>query len=188
MRLLVAGARWIAWTLAIPLAISLSTVGPSHARAWPRGGPSASDYLLINDNRGNGEVVLVYWIAPPMMPAASQAARDLLDKYIVIGVVHAHGTKEGSFTFDRPSTLEARGAQDEPLQSLDMDTMPPAVVGTLAVLKSSFSRSLGTFGQGMQWFVFGGGSVHACSKGGMAVLFADEKYTYVTPVPGCPTT
>ena len=188
MHLLVAGARWIACTLAIPLAISLSTVGPSHARAWPRGAPSASDYLLINDNRGNGEVVLVYWIAPPMMPAASQAARDLLDKYIVIGIVHAHGTKEGSFTFDRPSTLEARGAQDEPLQSLDMDTMPPAVVGTLAVLKSTFTRSLGAFGQGMQWFVFGGGSVHACSKGGMAVLFADEKYTYVTPVPGCPTT
>jgi hypothetical protein len=184
MRSLLEGARWIACTLAV----LLSTVCPSHSRAWPRGGPTASDYLLINDNRGGGEVVLVYWIASPMMPAASQAARDLLDKYIVIGVVHARGNKEGNFTFDQPRTLEARGAQDEPLQSLDMNTMPPAVVGTLAALKSTFSRSLGAFGQGMQWFVFDSGSVHSCLKGGMAVLFADEKYTYVTPVPGCPTT
>jgi len=184
MRSLLEGARCIACALAV----LLLTVCPSHSRAWPRGGPSASDYLLINDNRGGGEVVLVYWIAPPMMPATSQASRDLLDKYIVIGVVHAHGTKEGSFTFDRPATLEVLGAQDEPLQSFDMNAVPPAVVGTLAVLKSTFSRSLGAFGQGMQWFVFDSGSVHSCLKGGMAVLFADEKYTYVTPVPGCPTT
>lgn len=181
--LILNGIQWIACTLAV----LLSTVSPSQSRAWPRNGPSAADYLLINDNRGNGEIVMVYWIASPLIPPSGQAARELLDKYIVIGVVHAHGTKEGTFTFDRPAALEASGAHDEPLQSLDMDTMPPAVVGTLAVLKSTLSRSLGAFGQGMQWFVFAGGSVHACAKGGMAVLFANEKYTYDTPVPGCPS-
>ncbi len=176
------GVRWIVCTLAV----LLLSGSPSQSRAWLRNGPSVSDYLVINDNRGNGEIVMIFWIASPLVPASSQAARELLDKYLVIGVVHAHAGKDGTFAFDRPTALDVQGAQDETLQSLDMETMPPAVVGALATIKSTFSRSLGAFGNGMQLFVFAGGSVHACSKGSMAVLFANEKYTYVTPVPGCP--
>ena len=74
------------------------------------------------------------------------------------------------------------------LKSLDMDAMSPAIVGALATIKVAFSQSLGEFGKGIQWFVFANGSVNPCTKGGMAVEFENEKYTYVTPVPGCPST
>jgi hypothetical protein len=179
-------ARWFF----LALAFFMSTVTTLQSRPWPRNGPSAADYLIINDNRGNGDIVLVMWMASPLIPtsAGQQAARDLLDKYVVIGVAHGHVSKEGTFTFDRLVTPEVMDGRNEQLRSLDMDTMPPAIVGTLATLKTSFSRSLGEFGKGIQWFVFGNGAVNPCTKGGMAVQFENEKYTYVTPVPGCPTT
>ena len=72
-------------------------VSPAHPRQWARN-PSAvaQDYLVINDNRGGGETVLMLWMAPPMMPSgpATKAAAELLDKYVVLGVVHSHGSKE----------------------------------------------------------------------------------------------
>jgi len=148
------------------------------------------DYLIINDNRGNGDIVLVFWLASPLIPASAgkQAARDLLDKYVVMGVVHAHAHKDATITFDRPGAPEVTNAKNERLELLDMESMSPAIVGTLATVKAAFSQSLGEFGKGIQWFVFASGSVNPCSNGGVAVQFENEKYTYVTPVPGCPTT
>ena len=63
--------------------------------------------------------------------------------------------------------------------------MPPAMVGVLATMQSTFARALGPFGQGVHWYAFDSGSVRACEKGGISVQFAGEKYTYDTPVPGC---
>jgi hypothetical protein len=179
-------AKWIF----VAFAVLLSTVPPLQSRPWPRNAPNASDYLVINDNRGNGDIVLVFWLASPLIPpsANQQAARDLLDKYVVVGVAHSHVVKDGTFIFDRAGIPEVTGSRNEPLQLLDMDTMSPTIVGALATIKTVFGRSLGEFGKGIQWFVFANGSVNPCSKGGMAVQFESEKYTYVTPVPGCPTT
>jgi hypothetical protein len=174
----------------LALAVFCSTAPSLQSRPWTRNAPGAADYLTINDNRGNGDIVLVFWLASPLIPpsAGQQAARDLLDKYVVVGVVHAHASKEAMFTFDRAAAPQITGAQNEPLKSLDMDGMSPAIVGALATIKVAFSRSLGEFGKGIQWYVFASGLVNPCSKGGMAVQFENEKYTYVTPVPGCPTT
>ncbi len=66
--------------------------------------------------------------------------------------------------------------------------MSPAIVGALATVKMAFSQGLGEFGKGIQWFVFANGSVNPCTNGGLAVQSENETYTYVTPVPGCPTT
>jgi hypothetical protein len=179
-------AKWIF----IVFAVFFSTAPPLQSRPWPRNAPNAAEYLMINDNRGNGDIALVFWLASPLIPASAgqQAARDLLDKYVVIGVAHAHVTKEATFTFDRVAAPLAMGAKNERLQLLDTDTMSPTIVGTLATVKVAFSQSLGEFGKGIQWFVFANGSVNPCSNGGMAVQFENEKYTYVTPVPGCPAT
>ena len=179
-------AKWIF----IAFAMFLSSAAALQSRPWPRNAPNPADYLIINDNRGNGDIVLVFWLASPLIPvsATQQAARDLLDKYVVIGVVHAHASKDATFTFDRAATPEVTGAKNERLQLLDLDAMSPAIVGALATVKMAFSHSLGEFGKGIQWFVFASGSVNPCSNGGMAVQFEKEKYTYVTPVPGCPTT
>lgn len=179
-------ARWIF----VAFAVFFSAAPALQSRPWPRNAPNAADYLIINDNRGNGDVVLVFWLASPLIPASAgqQVARDLLDKYVVIGVAHAHANKEAALTFDRAGIPEVMGARNERLQLLDTDTMSPAIVGALATVKIAFSHSLGDFGKGIQWFVFANGSVNPCSNGAMAVQFENEKYTYVTPVPGCPTT
>jgi hypothetical protein len=95
-------------------------------------------------------------------------------------------SRDGTFTFDKTTALEVNDENGQPLNSLNMDTMPPTVIGTLATLQSMFVRAIGAFGRETQWFVFDSGTIHACAKGGMSVLFADEKYTYDIPIPGCP--
>jgi hypothetical protein len=179
-------AKW----LFISFMVLLLTTAALQSRPWPRNTPNAADYLVINDNRGGGDFVLVFWLASPLIPpsATSQAARDMLDKYVVVGVVHAHTTKEATFTFDRASAPQVTGSKSEPLQLLDLAAMSPALVGSLATVKAAFSQSLGQFGKGVEWYVFATGSVSPCSNGSMAVQFENEKYTYNTPVPGCPTT
>ena len=78
-------ARWLFVALLV-----LSTAAPLQSRPWPRNAPNAADYLVINDNRGNGDIVLVFWLASPLIPPSSgtQSTRDLLDKYVILGVVH----------------------------------------------------------------------------------------------------
>jgi len=143
---------------------------------------------VINDNRGHGDIVMVMWLAPPIAEKGptTQVARDLLDKCVVIGVVHAHVANDGNFAFDQVTDIQAADGRDQPLNSLNVNTMPPSVVGVLAAVQSLFARSMGALGQGIHWFAFDSGSVNACTKGGLAVSFAGEKYTYDTPFPGCP--
>ena len=177
----------ICW-ISLALAALSSSLSPAQSRTWsPTPINLAQDYAIINDNRGSGEIVLVIWLAPPMFPqdASTQAAQDMLDKYIVIGVAHAHIASDATMTFDQVATLDVVDGSDKPLNALNVSTMPPTVVGALAALQSAFGRSIGALGQGVHWFAFDSGSVHACAKGGLAVSFASVKYTYGTPIPGC---
>jgi hypothetical protein len=41
-------------------AVFLSTAPSLQSRPWPRNAPNAADYLIINDNRGAGDIVLVF--------------------------------------------------------------------------------------------------------------------------------
>ena len=171
------------------LILLLAATFPANSRTWSHNPNNlAQDYVTINDNRGNGDVVLLFWIAPALIPEgpSTQAVRQMLDKYIVIGVVHAHASKDGTITFDRVTTLEASNKNGNALSTLDTNTMPPSVVGALASIQSLFGRSMGNFGQGIQWFALDGGETHTCTKGGFSVKFAGENYTYDTPIPGCP--
>jgi hypothetical protein len=175
-------------SISFALVALLLTVAPTQSRTWSRNPVNlAQDYSIINDNRGNGEIVLIIWLAPPMISKgpSSQAAGEMLDKFIVLGVVHAHTSNDGTMTFDRISTLGAQDKTGQPLNALNVNTMPPTVVGALATIQSLFGRSLGPLGQGVQWFAFDSGTVHACTKGGMSVPFAGETYTYDMPIPGC---
>jgi hypothetical protein len=52
-------------------------------------------------------------------------------------------------------------------------------------MEAMFRQSLGTFGQGMKVFVFDAAGVTSCKPGGLTVPFADETYTWQTPIPGC---
>ncbi len=180
--------RRICW---IPCALValLSVIASAQSRPWSRNPINlAQDYLIINDNRGHGDIVAVMWIAPPLIAnePTTQAARDMLDKYVIIGVVHGHISKEGTFTFDQITELETADKRGQPLKALNANTMPPIITGSLAMVQSIFTRSLGSLGQGVHWFAFEGGAAHACAKGGLTVSYGGEKYTYDTPIPGCP--
>lgn len=49
-------ARWIF----IAFMIFSSTAASLQSRPSPRKAPNVADYLVINDNRGNGDAVLVF--------------------------------------------------------------------------------------------------------------------------------
>jgi hypothetical protein len=78
---------------------------------------------------------------------------------VIVAVVHAHVNKDATFRFDTVGITEVTGFKNEKLQLLDMETMSPAIVGSLATLKAAFSQMFGKFGKGIQWFVYANGSV-----------------------------
>jgi hypothetical protein len=175
------------WLPAAILACALS-IPDVVARPWGRTPQVlAQDYSIINDNRGNGELVLIFWVNGPSMPktANSAAMLDLLDKYTVIGVVHAKVSKEGTMSFDDPTAPQAMDQENHLADPMKNESLPPTVVGALAVMQSMFGRSLGALGAGVKWHTFEGLAAHSCSKGKLTVMYAGEKYFYDLPMPGC---
>jgi hypothetical protein len=162
---------------------------PANSRIWSRNPASlAQDYAIITDDRGGGDAVLVAWLSAPMMSegSGSSSEREVLDKYVVIGLIHGHTGPGAAITFDPAVAPEVSDASGQALKLIGSDNMPSALVATLTRMQTGFAQNFGALGQGTHWFVFEGSTVHACGKGGMAVQFAGERYTYDTPIPGCP--
>jgi hypothetical protein len=166
----------------------LSAISSAESRPWSKDPTSlAQNYLMINDNRSDNEVVLVYWLASALVPktAETKAAVELLDKYVVLGVVRGRIANDGTIAFDEQAAVDVSDGAGQALNALREDTMPPSVAAALAAVKGVFTRALGAMGKGVHWFAFDAGAVQCCAKGGMTVTFAGEKYTYDTPIPGC---
>jgi hypothetical protein len=162
-----------------------SDAPPAHARPWKPTPPAlAQDYSIINDTRNPNDLVMLWWLIPDLMKSAP-AAMAVLDKYVVIGVVHAHVSAGGTFSFDKIDALPVTDADATPLKALTGDSVPPTVTGMLTTLGPGLRQGLGPMGEGIAWFVFESGSVHSCEKGRMVVPFAGETHTYDTPIPGC---
>lgn len=161
----------------------------TQARPWkPTPQTQAQDYSSIVDNRGKGEMVMLKWYVPAVAPDAQSAQNPqaLLDKYVVISLIHAHMQPGGIITFDTIDLPQVKDGKGTPLKALSGDDIPPTLAGYLVTLQGTMRQSIGAFGQGMHVFAFDGGNVHACQKGGMSISFAGETYTYDTPIPGCP--
>jgi len=168
------------------LACILSVSSPAGARPWkttPQG--VAQDYAQILDMRGQGEIVLVVWMSPPMLGAPPQA-QQLMDKYVVIGVVHGRMGPGGSMLFDVIDTLKAKDGNGTTLKLLEGDKLPDDISQFVLAMGGTMKQAIGAMGQGMRFFVFENGGVHACTKGKLAIPYAGEVYTYETPIPGCP--
>jgi hypothetical protein len=190
--------RWQLWsTRTSAKAVVLLSVGlwlswaVYSGTAWPRDWKPdakglAQNYSVITDSRNPHDIRMVMWMSSPLVSPG--AARDLLDSYVVVGVVRAHMLPGGTMSFDPITTLQALDGNGVALHLLKDDQMPPVLNGTIATLAAVFSRSFGAFGQGFHWFVFDTGGVGACKQGGLAIPFAGEVYTYRTPIPGCPST
>jgi hypothetical protein len=161
--------------------------GFAWSREWkPSATQIARDYAVIADTRTPGDIKMIFWMAPPMLPEGK--ARQLLENYVVIGVVRGRVIPGGTMSFDNITTLPVTDAKGTSLRLLSGDEIPPVLAGTVAVLTSAFGQSFGAFGKGFHWFVFEAGSINVCKDGGLSVPFAGEVYTYQTPFPGCVTT
>jgi hypothetical protein len=162
---------------------------PANSRLWSRDPASlAQDYAVISDDRGGGDAVLVVWLSAPMLPegTGSSSEREVLDRYVVIGLIHGHAGPGTAITFDPAVAPEVSDRNGQRLKLIGNDDMPSALVATLTRMQTGFAQNFGALGQGTHWFVFEDNTVHACGKGGMEVQFAGERYTYDTPIPGCP--
>jgi hypothetical protein len=159
---------------------------PAFARAWkPTSIQIAGEYAQINHAKNATDFVNIRWWAPPTVQQGTPLP-GILEKYIVISVVHFHVNQPGgAISFDGIDTLEARDDADKPLALIPRNELPPAAVGVLAALEAAFRQSLGRLGDGTKFFVFDAGTVRACEKGGISIPFADETYTWQTPLPGC---
>jgi len=144
----------------------------------------AQDYSLISDSRDPHDIKMIFWLSPPIVPDGP--ARAILDHYVIVGVVRGHLSPVETASFDAVDTLKATDGGGTPLRLLTGDDIPPTLNGAVTTMTSVFSQLLGPFGKGFHWFVFDAGSVHPCGDGGLSIPFADEVYTYQTPIPGCP--
>ena len=169
----------------LSLAVFLLSSSSAGARMWkPSATVVAQDYAQIIDDRSNDDIVIVWWLLPQMFP--DKAARDLVRKNVIFGVLRARVSSDVIFSFAEVDHLEVKRSDGTSLTPLSGDQIPPTVAGTLAALEAGFRQGLGAMGRGIHWFVFDGTDVDSCAKGGLSVPFAGEVYTYETPVPGCP--
>jgi hypothetical protein len=160
------------------------TFSAASSRPWkPTPVQIADDYSVINHRKSNTETVNIKWWAPPTLGPGP--ITGLLEKYVVISVVHFHISQTATFSFDDVGALEARDSSGKPLTLVPRNELPPMFIGFLSTLEAGFRQSLGRLGDGTKFFVFDAGTVRACEKGGVSVPLSGETYTWETPFPGC---
>jgi hypothetical protein len=158
------------------------------SRPWkPTPVQLAGDYAAITHTKSNTDFVNIrWWAEPTVMPGTPLAS--LLQKYIVISVVHFHiNLPGGAMSTEDVDTLEARDSSNSNmvLTPVPRNALPPTAIATLTGFEASFRQSLGRLGEGTKFFIFDAGTVRACEKGGISVPLAGETYTWETPFPGC---
>jgi hypothetical protein len=156
---------------------------PASARLWkPTPTQLALDYLTINHNKGAEGRVVLGWMASPTM--SSPTMKPLLDKYVVISIIHTRPAPDGPVTYDDVQGVQVTDGSGQSLKELTGDAIPPALVGITAGASASFRQ--GTQGRGkMYWGIYEAGGVNACRSGKLLVTYDGETYSYDTPLPGC---
>ncbi len=159
------------------------------ARQW-KATPQAQarDYATITDTR-TGEMTLLMWFVPEMIgpdtPGAS-VLTPILRKYVLLVAVHGKLDKPtGTFVFDDVTDLHPTDQDGKPLTAVPRDLLPPTTTGLLAAVEAMYRQSIGNMGTRMKMFVFEAGNVDSCKKGELSLPFANDTYTWQTPVPGC---
>jgi hypothetical protein len=169
------------------MVVLMLAVSPAAARPWkPTPQALAIDYAQIINQRSPRDLVMVIWLVPQMLGVASEEARELLDKYALIGIAHGHMLIGGTMSYDAIRELNATDDKGNTLAVLTGDNIPPMAQGALTTVQGVFKKMIGPMGEGIQWFVFEAGAVHSCEQGGLSIAYDGETYTYETPIPGCP--
>ena len=174
---------------ALVLIIVCGLTNVAHARKWKvRPSDLASDYAQIVDQRSATEIVLIFWMAPEAIDdrvTNVDMIRAVLREYMVVGVAHGNVSPLGRIDFKTPDGVVVQSADNNPVQVLSKESLPPTAIGLLTALQAFFAQSLGHIGQGFHWFIFDGKRVDSCRKGSFLISYAGERYNYDTPIPGC---
>jgi hypothetical protein len=167
---------------AVALAL-LVMAAPATARLWkPTPDQLAADYVTITHNKGTEGRVVLGWMASPVIP--SPAMKPLLEKYVVISIMHTRQVLGGPLTWDDIQGVQVSDGNGQALKEVPSDTMPPMLVGLIASSDATMRQT--TQGKGkVYWSVWDAGSVAACQKGKLVVTYDGEAYSFDTPLPGC---
>ena len=159
-------------------------VTPAMARLWkPTPDQLAADYVSITHNKGTEGRVLVSWMASPVIP--SPALKPILDKYVVLSIMHTRQAVGGPVTWDEVQGVQVSDGNGQALKEVTADAMPPTLVGMIAASDATMRQS--TQGKGkVYWSVWEAGPIAGCQKGRLVVTYDGEAYSFDTPLPGCP--
>ena len=176
--------------------VALFASSSSEARQWKTTPlAEAQDYAVIIDSRPvSNEQVILLWLSPQIIPDSTpnvQLVKDLLNKYLVIGVVDAALHTDGTIAFsqiDPPAMSFSTQGSNSPslVPAIAQSSLPPTMLGAMTGMQAVFTQSLGKFGSGIKWFYFDGSAVDTCKAGRLSIPAASETYTYDLPLPNCP--
>jgi hypothetical protein len=164
------------------LAVLLAT--PASARLWkPTPEQVTADYVTITHNKGTEGRVILGWMTSMIVPAV--ALKQMLEKYVVISIMHTRQTPGGPVTWDEVQGVQLSDGEGQLLKQVQPDAIPPMLVGLMAASDASMRQN--SLGKGkVFWSIWEAGSVSACQKGKLVVNYDGEAYSFDTPLPGCP--
>ena len=157
--------------------------GPAAARLWkPTPDQVATDYVSITHIKGTEGRVILSWVSAQVIP--SPGLKQILEKYVVISIVHTRPGVGGATTWDEVQGVQVTDGSGQPLKEVTKEAMPPMLVGLIATSDASMRQS--TQGNGrIYWGVWEAGPIAACQKGKLVVNYDGEAYSFDTPLPGC---
>lgn len=159
------------------------SVASAEARPWkPTPQQQAQDYTSIVHNKGaSAGTVRISWMAAPAFTGNMQL---LMQKYLLLTLTHTIITPAGVTSYEDTGGVQVSDLAGQPLTEIALKDLPPALVGLTAQMDASFRQSVNGNAK-MRILAFQPGTVLACQKGGLAVTYAGERYTFETPMPGC---
>lgn len=156
----------------------------STARLWkPTPDQLAADYVSLTHIKGTEGRVIIGWMASEVI--TSPALKQLMEKYVVISIVHTRSIAGGGVTWDDIQGVQVSDGNGQPLKEVPSDAIPPTLVGMIATSDATLRQSTQNKGK-MYWGVYEPGSISACQKGRLVVTYDGEAYSFDTPLPGCP--
>lgn len=175
-------------SLIVTLGLTLVLFGSADARQWNASPVNlAIDYAQIIDQRAEGEFVMLTWLPPEMLEdeAEYRTAKAVLSEYFVITAVLTKVSPSGQYTFPNTEAVVLLSGNNRKPVATPETELPPSASEVINTLGSMMALGLGPMGEGMKLFVFKDTGINSCGDGEFWVLFADEKYDYQTPIPGC---
>ena len=168
--------------VSVLLATLLAT--PATARLWkPTPEQVTADYVTITHNKGTEGRVILGWMTSLVVP--SVALKQILDKYVVVSIMHTRQAPGGPVTWDDVQGVQLSDGNGQPLKEVQTDAVPPMLVGLIAASDATMRQN--SLGKGkVSWTVWEAGSVAVCQKGRLVVNYDGEAYSFDTPLPGCP--